>query len=150
MWGRLPNGVVVQSAGRAPSGAVGSSGCGQVGLCDLPACCGASQSVGHTSSHAASPTGSSTWGTGGEGGALPSAPPCTAAVTLTLVSSFSNNPRGLLWEPGLHCCHHVWQEAQRLLWGLWMVGDRRGYLRDESGRGGGVSLALWGALSDAR
>ncbi|KAL6078536.1 hypothetical protein STEG23_011105 [Scotinomys teguina] len=42
---------------------------------------------------AASPTGSSTWGTGKEGGALPGAPPYTVAVTLLLLRSFSNNPR---------------------------------------------------------
>lgn len=130
---------------------MGSFGRGEAALCDLPACCGASWSVGHTSNSAASPTGSSIWGTGKEGGALPGAPPYTVAVNLPLLNSFSNNPQGLLWDLGLHCCDHVWQKAQRLLWGLWMVGDRRGYHRDESGLGGeGVLLGLLGALSDAR
>lgn len=49
---------------------------------------------------AASPTGSSTWGTGEEGGALPGAPPYTVAVTLPLLSSFSSNPPGTSLGPG--------------------------------------------------
>lgn len=112
---------------------------------------------------AASPTGSSTWGTGEEGGALPGAPPYTVAVTLPLLSSFLTTPRGLLWDPGLHCYHHVPQEAQRLLWGLWMVGDGRAtaemrvdlehgscWVARLRGSGCARDLGLWGALSVAR
>lgn len=41
---------------------------------------------------AASATGSSAWGTGEEGGALPGAPPYTVAATLPLLSFLSNGP----------------------------------------------------------
>lgn len=50
--------------------------------------------------HGASPTGSSTWGTGKR--EVPCLAPHPVAAALKLLSSFSNKPQGLLWDPGLY------------------------------------------------
>lgn len=71
----VPPWAVVQSAGRAPSGAVGSSGCGEAALCDRPCL---SWCVLRDRTHL--PPRSLThrkpgWGAGKGGGAMLGAPP---------------------------------------------------------------------------
>lgn len=74
---------------------------------------------------------------------VPCLAPHPVAAALKLLSSFSNKPQELTSlgprALQLYGCDHVWQEAQRLLWGLWMVGDGR----DEGRLGEGISLGSW-------
>jgi hypothetical protein len=52
--------------------------------------------------HGASPTGSSTWGTGKKGGALPGAPPCGFGSAACFSNLSLTSPRDFLWDPGLY------------------------------------------------
>lgn len=52
--------------------------------------------------HGASPTGSSTWGTGEKGGALPGAPPCGCSPAACFSNLSLTSPRNCLWDPGLY------------------------------------------------
>lgn len=52
------------------------------------------------------------------------APPYTSGPLTLLHHSALPAALGTSLGPRAQWLHHVWQEAQCLLWGLWMVGDR--------------------------
>lgn len=122
----LPTRAVVQSAGRAPSGAAGSSGCGEAALCDLP-CLSWCVLGGRTPLPSRGLTHRKPgWGAGTGGGATPGTPPfaggcrprCSEAAAVLPTALGASLDQGPLRHS------HVWQEAQCLLWGLRMVGNR--------------------------
>lgn len=126
----LPSRAVVQSARRAPSGAAGSSGRGEAALCELPCWLSRCLLGGRTHLPALRPHPQEVLGLGGRRqgrchtgcpalSLWPHRPGCATALLPTAL--------GTLWGPGPPGYNHVSQEAQRLLWGLWMVGGRGGW-----------------------
>lgn len=106
-------------------------GVGKLPFSASPACLGASGTQDTPPGPVASPTGSTGWGAGHGGGVTLRLPPYTGGpLTLLYVA---NSPRDVAgtWGPRGH--NHVHQEAQRVLWGLRMVGDRLGWLKGWGG-----------------